>query len=124
MMNNIGLSSEDKEGSGKSVENQLEPVVRTSPQNIAVKLKECREHGEYFEEDYNTKPELNTIHGMIDVKPKIENNLVQVLVKPEPVWQVATNKMEAKDKKVREDLRLAKEREMELLEEMKSKDVK
>ena len=122
MMHNIGLQSEDKEGSGNSLENQLEPVVGTSPEKIAVKIKECREDSEYIEEDYNTKLELNTIHGMVDVKPEIEKNLVQVIVKPEPEWQIATNKMKARDKKMREDLLLAQEREKELREEMESKD--
>ena len=71
-MDNIGLRSKEEEGSGNILEKLLEPVIETNPENIAVKIEECREDEEYFEEGFDTKLKLNTINGLFDVKPKVE----------------------------------------------------
>ena len=102
--------------------NQPEPVVETSPENITVKV-EVMENGEYVEEDYITKYELNVVHDMFDVKPKIESDL-EVQPRNDERRRVINN-IKAKDEKYRKmkvDLQLAKEREKELMEELGSKD--
>ena len=49
-MDNIGLQSEEEEGSGNILEKLLKPVIASNPENIAVKNEGCREDEEYFEE--------------------------------------------------------------------------
>ena len=120
-MDNISLRSEEEEGSGNCLEKLLEPVVGTNSENFAVKIEERRDAGEYFEEDFDPKLELNTKHGLLDVKPKVENNL-EFQVNPEPDKWAAINKLKSKNKKMRADLQLAQEKEKKMLEKIESKD--